>query len=41
MLEWTVQMEVQNFYPWLCGRGILARVGVWIMRTPNSGSTAW
>jgi hypothetical protein len=26
----TVQMEVQNFYPWLRGRGIFARVGVWI-----------
>jgi hypothetical protein len=26
----TVQMEVQNFYPWLRGRGSFARLGVWI-----------
>lgn len=26
----TVQMEVQNFYPWLRGRGRFARLGVWI-----------
>jgi hypothetical protein len=26
----TVQMEVENFYPWLRGRGIFARLGVWI-----------
>jgi hypothetical protein len=25
-----VEMEVQNFYPWLRGRGRFARVGVWI-----------
>jgi hypothetical protein len=26
----SVLMEVQNFYPWLRGRGIFARLGVWI-----------
>ena len=26
----TVQMEVENFYPWLRGRGAFARLGVWI-----------
>ncbi len=26
----TVQMEVQNFYPWLRGHGPFARLGVWI-----------
>jgi hypothetical protein len=26
----TVQMEVQNFNPWLRGRGAFARLGVWI-----------
>ncbi|HEX3294149.1 MAG TPA: hypothetical protein VHR38_10480 [Solirubrobacterales bacterium] len=25
-----VQMEVRNFYPWLRGAGVFARVGVWI-----------
>jgi hypothetical protein len=25
-----VRMEVQNFYPWLRGRGAFARLGVWI-----------
>jgi hypothetical protein len=26
----TVQMEVENFYPWLRGRGAFAKLGVWI-----------